>query len=58
MQSEGDKHMSVVKILTDPLDNYRVQSSKGYSEMALKNLNVKKIVGFFFFRYLDYIIYW
>lgn len=49
MLSEGDKHMSVVKILTDPLDNYRVQSSKGYSEIALKNLDVKKIMVFFFF---------
>lgn len=56
--SQNDnKYMSIVKIITDPLDNYRVQKSKGYSGMSLKNVNVEKIMLLLLFIYLDYIIY-
>lgn len=44
--------MSVVKI-TNPLDYYRVQKSKGYNGMSLKNVNIEKIMLFLLFIYLD-----
>lgn len=44
--------MSIVKIKTNPLDYYRVQKSKGYNGMSLKNVKIEKIM-LLLFIYLD-----
>ena len=47
-----NKYMSIVKIKTNPLDYYRVEKSKGYSGMSLKNVKIEKIM-LLLFIYLD-----